>query len=555
MALRARLVAPPPERREWKWHETQWTSLSSALFSRGERRMEADNYLASGYGLRLALESQDRVVSFGLLARVWQPGRLKGTQVSPAYGKPYLAATQVFDLRPVPRKWLSIEQINDVNALYVKPKQILVTRSGSVGRATLAYTAHEDTLISDDLLRIVPRRPEMWGWVYAYLRSRQARAMMSAAQYGHVIKHLEVSHLEALPIPVLRDDLLEGFNAKVGRIVELRSKSSHLSNEAEQLYADQFPSFQQSDKSTGFPIQASEIFGHRRRLEASVFPRLSKDVVKAYRKDAREVVPLASIVERVFVPGRFKHIYGDGGSPYLDSADILEVNPDITKYVLSLEDRKEAKYKVEAGWLLIPCSGQVYGNLGQSVLATSWHQHKVLTNHIMRILPKKGVRSGYLQCVLGHSQLGRPQLIRFAFGSSVPEIASEDVLTVEVPRLGAEMENRLADMMEIAAHARAEADALENEIAAEAEALVDRFLAGQKSEFETLRLVAAPATSLEPDAVTGFPPETDFEGQMQEWRDNDLSHLGELPPFKWGEHGEPEVHPLRYVEGKGWVTS
>jgi hypothetical protein len=42
-------------------------------------------------------------------------------------------------------------------------------------------------------LRVEPDKTAHWGWVYAFLPSPKCRAIMTAAQYGHVIKHLEVS--------------------------------------------------------------------------------------------------------------------------------------------------------------------------------------------------------------------------------------------------------------------------------------------------------------------------------------------------------------------------
>jgi len=73
-------------------------------------------------------------------------------------------------------------------------------------------------------------------------------------------------------------------------------------------------------------------------------------------------------------------------------------------------------------------------------------------------------------------------MVRFAFGSSVPEIAAEDVATVPIPRLDPSIEDRLADMMEESAKARAEADSLEESIATDAEAIIDRFMAGDMQD-------------------------------------------------------------------------
>src|SRR5579859_5681706 len=185
MVGRARLAPPLVERDSWPWHHVKWTALSASILSAGDRRMEGENYLESGYGLRLAMEARKSGwVPLRNAAHTWQPGRLKGILVSPDFGVPFLAATQVFDCRPVPRKWLSVDRIDDPEELYVSSGTVLVTRSGTVGRATLAHTPHDGILISDDLLRVEPRREDWRGWIYAYLRAPQGRSMMKAAQYG-----------------------------------------------------------------------------------------------------------------------------------------------------------------------------------------------------------------------------------------------------------------------------------------------------------------------------------------------------------------------------------
>ena len=308
--------------------------------------------------------------------------------------------------------------------------------------------------------------------------------MMSAAQYGHIIKHLEIAHLSALPIPSPREDLLCQFSEQVQQILDLRIEAYEKSREAEQLFAELFPTFKRGPvASAGFSVKASQIFGSRQRLDASCFTPLTQDIEEAFYRHAKGVETLRDVTTKVFAPGRFKHIYGDGGMPYLDSADILEVNPDITKFVLSLSPEEQKEYHVEPGWLLLPCSGQVYGNLGHTVLATEYHVGKVLTNHILRVAPNESIRSGYLQCVLGHPELGRPRVVRFAFGSSVPEVAALDVLTTAIPRFDINTENLLADLMEQSAIARDKADALEQVIGEKAEELIDLFLGGDTTAF------------------------------------------------------------------------
>ena len=488
MAIRAALSPPKEDLTRWDWHEAKWNALPASILSSKDRRMEAENYLSGGYGIRLSMDARTKGrETLGQLARVWQPSRLKGILVSREYGTPFLAATQVFDLRPAPRKFLSLERTDNTADRMVSPGQIMITCSGSVGRTTLATNAHGGKLISHDLLRVSAHQEKYWGWLYAFLRSPQGRAMMGAAQYGHIIKHLEVEHLNVLPVPVPIDGIAVQYQTMVERILGLRNTSFRLSNEAESRFLGYFPSFKpRPEAACGFSVKAQRLFEGRRRLEASRFAPAVERIVDAFNSDAKTVVPLSTLTHRVFVPGRFKHVYGSGGMPYLDSADILEVNPDITKFVLSLSEKEQADYHVESGWLLIPCSGQVYGNLGHSVLATDSHVGRIYTNHLLRVVPNENVRSGYLQCVLGHQLLGRPQIIRFAFGSSVPELSPEEVSMVQVPRLDLTVEDELADLMDQAAVARDQADELELHVAHEAELLVDKFLSGETSLFTQL---------------------------------------------------------------------
>ena len=154
------------------------------------------------YATRLAIESKPSGwTRLSTVARTWQPSRLKGIQIGREHGTPFLTATQVYDFRPTPRKWLSIERTHDHAIRFVSNGQILLTCSGNVGRATLAHKTTSGVLVSHDLLGIDPKDQDWWAaWIYAYLRAPAVRKMMRTAEYGHIIKHLETHHLDSLPV-------------------------------------------------------------------------------------------------------------------------------------------------------------------------------------------------------------------------------------------------------------------------------------------------------------------------------------------------------------------
>lgn len=241
MALRARIILPPPAKPlpDQPWHKVLWAGVRARQLIAGARRLEGETYLSSGYGIKLAIRGKPRGwAPFGKLAAVWMPGRLKGIQVGPNVGTPFLAATQVFDVRPIPRKWLALARTSDAKNRFVKPGQILVTCSGTVGRSIVASAVLDKTLVSHDLLRIDPRDPALWGWLYAFLRSPHARAMATSSHYGQIIKHLEPEHLNDLPIPEVDDRTAADFTDRVSQIIKLRDEGHRLTLAAEALFED-----------------------------------------------------------------------------------------------------------------------------------------------------------------------------------------------------------------------------------------------------------------------------------------------------------------------------
>ena len=486
MAVRARLSAPKVQPSDWRWHTAKWMALPASIAFGGDRRLEAENYLAGGYGVRLSLEaSKAGLMRLGDLAKVWQPSRLKGIQVDPAYGNPFMAATQIFDLRPVPRKWLSLDRTLTANDRLVSSGMILVTCSGAVGRATLAQRQHEGVLVSHDLLRVESKRPDCWGWIYAYLRSPQARAMMNAVQYGHIIKHLETAHLDALPLPVLRDGLLLTFQAKMQAILDARNSAHDSSLKAEEAFENaigRLPA--QGHDNYGFSTRISSIASGRRRFEGAFHSPITHVILDHFACMGLRTIPLAEAGFDLWLPTRFRRISAEDGVDLLDSSDLFEINPDIARRISDGDFGDRNRGRVRAGWLLVARSGQAYGLNGSVTIATAFHEGKVVSDDVIRVAPRPSatLRAGYLYVAMSHPTLGRPLVKRMIYGSSIPHLEVTDLEQLQVVRLDQKDEDAIADLSDHASALRAKADILENEVTAEASAVLDRFIAGATDE-------------------------------------------------------------------------
>ncbi|MBI4766598.1 MAG: hypothetical protein HY787_18690 [Deltaproteobacteria bacterium] len=482
MALRARLVAPPPKPKvAWPFHILNWAAMPSSILFVGDRRMEAETYLSSGFGFRLAIESKhSRWLPLKEIAKVWKPGRAKGIIVAPEFGVAFLAATQVFDIRPIARKYVSANHTKDADLCMSREGQIVVTCSGSVGRSTVLSAAHSGMMISNDLLRVDAIDEKDKGWIYAYLRASQVRAMTTSAQYGHIIKHLETSHLEELPIPKVDRSTASDFNRRLNRILELRNDGHRLTLEAEAHFEKALGPLKINNwGEQGFSVKASSAFlSERRRLDASFYNPGSIAIHRHLAKHGKGFTTVREAGYEIWVPGRYRRISAEDGVVYRDSADLLEVSPDLTKRFADCRFGDEFHGRVKSGWILIPSSGQVYGIIGTAILATGALDNQVVSNHVIRVAPSRNpsIHAGYLIIAMSHLKLGRPLIKSLAFGSSVPEIDSKDVANFEVVRLGSTEESVIADLAEGSAKAHAEADLLERAIAQDASTIIDRVI-------------------------------------------------------------------------------
>lgn len=449
--------------------------------------MEANSYLSGGYGIRLSLVSQVLTPStVGGIAAVWQPSRLKGIQVSSDFGTPFLAATQVFDLRPAPRKFLSLDRTDSSEERFIENGTIVITCSGSVGRTTLINAAHQGVLISHDLLRIQPKNSAHWGWLYAFFRSKPAQEMMTSAHYGHMIKHLEPSHVMALPIPVPREELLRTFQSDAQQVLDWRNQAWQMQVQAEALYVDAIgPIIDGRDASeTGFSISTRALFGKRRRLEAAYHSPIAANIIDRVKRAGLKVERLDDVAAGVWWPNRFRRVFGEEGDRYLSADELFSINPGTTKRVIVEQTNNEADYRVKEGWIVMARSGQTYGLNGSVALLTKEHEKAFFSEDLIRIVAGPSIRAGYLFTTLGHPALGRPLVMRNAYGTSIPHLDPEDVAEIPIIRLPRELEDRIADFAEEVASLRVKADALENSLAERAEDLINAFASGDTTSFD-----------------------------------------------------------------------
>ncbi len=121
---------------------------------------------------------------------------------------PYLTANAALELRRFTIKWLNVAKANEIQKqniemLRVKEGDILISRSGTIGKVTYATKdLAENYIVSDDLVRIRVQDSNLRAYLLAYFTSKTAHSLMLLDEYGSVQQHLQPRHIQEMIIPI-----------------------------------------------------------------------------------------------------------------------------------------------------------------------------------------------------------------------------------------------------------------------------------------------------------------------------------------------------------------
>ncbi len=124
---------------------------------------------------------------------------------------PYLTANGALELRRFTIKWMDLKRASAKQKMYasmlkVQEGDILISRSGTIGKVTYATKdLATNYLISDDLVRVRVKDLNLRAYLLAFLASSTALSLMLLDEYGSVQQHLQPRHIQQLLVPVPDD--------------------------------------------------------------------------------------------------------------------------------------------------------------------------------------------------------------------------------------------------------------------------------------------------------------------------------------------------------------
>ncbi len=146
--------------------------------------------------------------------------------------EPYYTPSAVLQEKSDSAKLLNInyaseKQLATINAVRVFRGDIVVTRSGTIGRVAFITERLDGAIVSDDLIRIRIRDEDLRYYVYQFLQTDKALNQMLRNEYGAVQQHLEPNHVANILIP-MPDDM-----AALDNVITLAKEQIRLKEQLE----------------------------------------------------------------------------------------------------------------------------------------------------------------------------------------------------------------------------------------------------------------------------------------------------------------------------------
>ena len=375
------------------------------------------------------------------LATAYMCGRFKRVWVEKSDFPIYQPAT-IVDVKPKPEGYISRRATSSIDALRVSKGQILLTRSGTIGKVSFVSATLDNLILSDDLLRINCKVPEDAGYVYTFLKSRIGSKILLSKNYG-IISHIEPEHLENVPIPNPPSEIKRHIHKLISSSYELRDESNDLIEQATGLLTNelQLPALSELKvcywknhlSIQTFNVRLSALAG---RLDASYHVPIVDAITEHFRQYAEEVTVVGDerVSKEVILPGRFNRVYVEEnhGRVFIGGKQLHELDPSNKKYLSNVHhgDRIAKQLELHENMTLITRSGTI----GKVALVGKHWENWVGSEHIIRIVPANLDIAGYLYIFLA-SDYGFPLITRFTYGSVVDEIDDNHVRAIPIPFL------------------------------------------------------------------------------------------------------------------------
>lgn len=419
------------------------SSVHSKSFLENGGRFDASFHLSEGVQSRAqVMNAPYPLTTIGAASeRIFYGNRAKRVYVTiPQRGIPFLSSSDILQADLSGVKLASKKYTPSLEQMRLYPGWILISRSGTIGNTAWTNNGHAQKLASEHVIRVVPNDMLRGGYMYAYLSSNYGHALLTQGTFGAVIQHIEPDFVGSIPIPIMPDAFQEKVDNLIQESARLRDEAMAALYEAHALIEAHFPEEPTTDK-TGV-ISSETIFSSLLHRFDATFHLAAGKQYDAYIKDHFAWRSLGDVSQSISRPGIAKRMYVKDGITFMGGTDLFLSVPDSDKK-LSRKAPNLDEYLIQEGWILLPRSGTI----GDVVFTNEQHAQKLVSEHVVRIIPNNMLRRGFVFSFLS-SKIGKALIQRPIFGSVIQHVEPPLLSVIPIPVFDeAEME-KIASLAE-----------------------------------------------------------------------------------------------------------
>ena len=150
-------------------------------------------------------------------------------------GLAFLSGKNIIQIRP-DFKYISTSETANISDMLLTKGQILISRSGTLGRTVLIHKNYEGFAASEHLIRVKPNSEIIdSGYLYAFLSSDYGYHQLLRYKHGSVIDEITEDQISQSVIPLPTKGQQKEIGDLVRKAYELRAEAIKLEDEAQEL--------------------------------------------------------------------------------------------------------------------------------------------------------------------------------------------------------------------------------------------------------------------------------------------------------------------------------
>lgn len=386
--------------------------IQNSALTLGDLRLDSKFHLNDGLFAKLELsKSPYRLDPLGSVTnRIFNGARFKRRYVAKSEnGVPFMGSADMMNENLSGLKLISNTLTKNLNDLILDKDWILVSCSGTIGNTVYTNTEFAGKAASQHVMRIVPNKNILPGFLYAFLSSKYGHALLTSGTYGGVIQHIEPEHIHNLSIPRFPDSLQKKVNDLITECSSLRIEANSLLKKADKklmnstglkaLSQEQYDFFgiSASNRQSSLYIISSEKLS-KVSLNAFNYSERIRNLVK-YIKKTCETNTLHDCLseEQFFTTGAFPRLEIDSPKSIklINQSDIFSIKK---KGKMIARRKVSTDNLVKYGEVLIAAVGTLGENetFCRVVFANEELKDQLISGEFIRMNTNERVPPGYL---------------------------------------------------------------------------------------------------------------------------------------------------------------